>query len=345
MLLSEGLAAQVAAQDVLSTATPVALSAALLRAPSDADSFYIQRYRRENDVRLFYGAQGSSLAYGSERKSDSEVNTAFYNNVNDLVGFGLSYKFIDFDLSYSLPEVRILDEDRQNLSQFKLVFSSTGRKLAVRASYSDSKGVIVVDQGGDFISAPDVHLSRIGIQLSYYFNNKKYSWRAANFQNELQRRSAGSFLLRFEPFYRSIGMKSPIVPAGLDTREIYGDQVGLSYVRSPGLIIMGGYGHNFAMYGGRFFVSPIVFAGPGLACNIYKAETGTQTKLNAEWAGSFALNVGYNGAKAYATLRGVYEVGYFKLNPSYFTTSDLKIMLTIGLRFCHLEKFIPTSVF
>ncbi|MDH4298009.1 MAG: hypothetical protein OEV74_17150, partial [Cyclobacteriaceae bacterium] len=63
MLLCEGLAAQVAAQDVLSPARPMALSAALLRAPSDADSFYIQRYRRENDVRLFYGAQGSSLAY------------------------------------------------------------------------------------------------------------------------------------------------------------------------------------------------------------------------------------------------------------------------------------------
>ncbi|HMG90510.1 MAG TPA: hypothetical protein VK589_10625 [Chryseolinea sp.] len=67
--------------------------------------------------------------------------------------------------------------------------------------------------------------------------------------------------------------------------------------------------------------------------------------MNVEWEGSLALNVGYNGSKAYARLRTIYDVGYFKLDPSYFTSSDLKVTLTIGWRFNHFENFIPASLF
>mgnify|MGYP003434066502 FL=1 len=105
----------------------------LLRVPSDADSLYILRYCKENDIRLLFGAQGSSLAYGSKKEEGDTYNDAMYHNVNDLVGFGLTYKWIDFDLSFSLPDSKVLEEERQNLSQFRLSGSITGRKLAVRS--------------------------------------------------------------------------------------------------------------------------------------------------------------------------------------------------------------------
>jgi len=159
---------------------------AQLKPPVDADSLYIERYAKGNDVRLFYGGQGSSLAYGSSRKDNGTVNTALYNN---------------------------------------------------------------------------------------------------------------------------------------------------------------GYGYNFASFGGRFFVSPILLGGPGVALNIYKAESGNHTTPRVEWAGSFALSFGYNVRKAFATLRGAYEASYFKLSPSYFTTTNLNITLTVGLRFYDLENSIPSTLF
>ena len=317
----------------------------MVRVPTDADSLYILRYCKGNDIRLLLGAQGSSLAYGSKREDGDGYNDAMYNNVNDLVGFGLTYKWIDFDLSFSLPDSKILEEERQNLSQFRLFFSVTGRKLAIRLFYTNSEGVIVTDQASKFTSNPDVQVTRTGAQLTYYFNNKKYSFRAANFQNELQRKSAGSFLLRLEPFYRTVGTESPLVPAIYDTPATYGEQVGLQYVHSPGIIFMPGYGHNFAAYHGKFFVSPMVFLGPGFAVNVYRTVSDKYTSLNAEWVGSASLSVGYNGKKTYVTLKGSYDAAYFSLNPSYFTTTDLKISLTTGLRFNHLEQFIPTRLF
>ena len=314
----------------------------LLKAPDDADSTYIIRYIREDDIRVIYGGQGSNISYGSTNDGDALFGEALYNNVNDLAGFGLTYKFIDFDLTFSLPKVRIMDEERQNLSQFRLAYSYTMRKLAIRGYISESKGVIVQQSREGTESDPDVHIFKVGAQVTYYFNYSKYSYRSANFQNELQRKTAGSLLVRAEPFYRSLGMQNALIP---DDRLLYGEQAGLEYVRTGGLMLMPGYGYNLAIRCGKFFVSPIIFLGPGLTVNGYEAADDKHTFMNIEWAGSFALNAGYNGPKFYATFRTIYDVGYFNLDPSYFTTSDLKITLTVGWRFNHFETFIPTSLF
>jgi hypothetical protein len=313
----------------------------LLKSPDDADSTFIMRYTRDDDIRLIYGGQGSNISYGTASDGDALLSDALYNNVNDLAGFGLTYKFIDFDLTFSLRDVNIMEEERQNLSQFKLAYSYTMRKLAVRGYFSEAKGVIVAESKGTTQSDADVHLLKVGAQVTYYFNYSKYSYRSANFQNELQKKSAGSLLVRAEPFYRSLGMQNAMIP----TDRLYGPQAGLEYVRTGGLILMPGYGYNLAVRDGRFFVSPIVFLGPGFTINVYRADDGKHSFLNVEWGGSLALNIGYNGKKAYATLRGSYDVTYFKLDPSYFTSSDLKLTLTIGWRFNHLESFIPISLF
>lgn len=312
----------------------------LLNPPNDADSAFIRRYTREYDIRLIYGGQGSNISYGTAKDGSALFSDALYNNTNDLAGFGLTYKFIDFDLTFSLRKVNIMEEERQNLSQFRFAYSYTMRKLAIRVYLSDAKGVIVEESKAVSQSDPDVHLFKIGAQVTYYFNYNRYSYRSANFQNELQRKSAGSMLVRTEPFYRSLGMQDAIIPED----RLYGTQAGLEYVRTGGLMLMPGYGYNLAVREGRFFVSPILFLGPGFTINGYKATDGKHSFLNVEWAGSFALNVGYNGAKAYATLRGSYDVAYFKLDPSYFTSSDVKVTLTVGWRFSHFENFIPTSL-
>ena len=312
--------------------------------PTDADSNYIMRYSQQNDIRFLYGAEGTSLAFGSKREGNN-INTALYNNVSDLIGVGLTYKIIDADVSFSLPNTRLMAEDRENLEQFRLALSYTGRKLAFRGFVTKSKGMISSDAEKEFTSRPDVQLTRVAVQVTYNFNEKKYSYRAANFQNELQKKTAGSFLLRLEPSYRYLEAPTKLVPMNRDVATVYGDQTGLQYVGAPGLLMLPGYGLNIAMMEGKFFLSPIVLAGPGFAINTYKSDTGKKTSVNYEWSTVVAINAGYNGVKMYSTLRAAYETYYTSLNPSYLTTTSLKVSLTVGYRFCNLEKFIPTSLF
>ena len=305
------------------------------------DSTYIAQPSWHNDFRVLYGTKGSSLVYGSKNQTGNSTSTSFYNNVIDVVGFGATYKFIDFDLAFSLPQTKLLDEGLQNLKQFRLSGSYYGRKLIIGGYWTDSQGLVIADAAGEFQSSPDVHLVRIGLQFTYNFNSTRYSFKAANFQNELQRRSSGSFLLRAEPFYRKIGVGVTLVPSSRDIAVTYGDQVGLHYVSSPGISILPGYGYNFVWKSGKYFVSPIVMAGAGVAVSAYRGPVAEHVVLNTEWMGMATLNMGYNGSRMYVVLRSYYEMRYFQLNPSYFTTAEIRVGITAGYRFGDLEKFIP----
>ncbi len=310
---------------------------------SDVDSIFVRKFDKPNDIRLIYGTQGSSLVYGSKNETNPAIPTSLFNNVNDFVGIGLTYKILDADITFSLPKTRLLEEDRENLDQFRFSLSYTGRKFAIRGLISDTKGMISVDPMDRFQSNADVHQYRISAQLTYIFNHQKYSYCAAMFQNELQRKTAGSFLLRLEPFYRGLGAGSGLVPPTYDKAATYGDQVGLKYLKAPGFLAMPGYGVTITPFGERFFISPMIFGGTGLAFNFYEGDLGEFTYTNVEWAAMAALNIGYNGDRTYLNLNITGDVNYTPLQPSYFTSSNLKISLTFGYRFVDLEKLVPRS--
>lgn len=309
----------------------------------DVDSTFVYKFEKPNDVRLIYGTQGSSLEYGSKNETNPSVPTSIFNNVNDFVGIGLTYKILDADITFSLPKTRLLEEDRENLNQFKFSLSYTGRKFTIRGLISDTKGMVSADPMDRFQSNADVHQFRISAQFTYIFNHQKYSYRAAMFQNELQRKTAGSFLLRLEPFYRGLGAGSGLVPSSYDNVQTYGDQVGLEYLKAPGFLVMPGYGVTITPFDEKFYVAPLIFGGPGLAFNFYQGNLGDFTYTNFEWAAVAALNVGYNGVRTYLNLNITGDINYTPLNPTYFTSSNLKISLTFGYRFVDLEKFIPRS--
>ena len=311
--------------------------------PKDADSIYILRFTRKNDFRVSYISQRTSLGYGTKVEG-TKVNMAMYNNVSDMLGFGLTYKFIDFDLAFSLPQSHFQDTGLQNLTQFRLSGTYTSRKYLIRGYYFKSDGMVAVDEADQFKSSPDVSMVNAGIQFTYCFNFSRYSLRAATLQNELQHRSAGTFMIRTEPFYRKLGVGTVLVPTALDVPSLYGEQVGLRYAYAPGLMVLPGYGYTWAM-GEKFFVSPMIFLGTGLAVNVYKGDAGERTSINSEWEGSMTLNMGYNGPRTYAAIRSSFEMHYFMLDPSYFTTSNLKINLTIGYRFVSWEKSLPEKLF
>src|SRR6478735_9254461 len=145
----------------------------------DADSGYVRKYILKNDFRLIYGGQGNNLALGSTRDDETQLNSNLYTNSNDYIGLGITYKWLDGDLSFALPGTTYLKEERSNLTQFKLGVSYTQRSLAFRVYYSDSKGVVVSGSSNEFQSEPTLHETKLGLQIIYLFNALKYSYRAS----------------------------------------------------------------------------------------------------------------------------------------------------------------------
>jgi len=328
---------------MLSQAIAQTLASERLRALDNTDSLYIAGFQRNNDVRVHYTLQRYLLEYGSQTNPGS--GTARFTNVTELLGAGFTYKWLDLDLSFSLPQTRILETGIQNLTQFRLSGSFSTRRWSVRGYLIQSTGMVAADADGQFISGPSVDLLNLGIHYTYIFNHRRFSFREAAYQTEIQLRPAGSFLLRIEPFYRHLGVGSSMVPPALDTPARYGEQAGLEYVYAPGITVQPGFGYNWSTANGKWFASPMIFVGGGLAVNVYKASSGERTSVNPELKGSATLNFGYNGDRWYASIRSSWEHGYFQLDPAFFRTSDLKLGITVGYRFNYFEKFLPESLF
>ena len=125
---------------VLIGTTSIAFSQSIsTKAARDADSLYIRTYVRSNDVRMFYGGQGSGLVLGSLRDGSPGLAKDIYRNTNDFIGLGISYKWLDGDVYFSLPGTTYLKEERSNLDQFRLSTSHTRRKVAFRGYLSESR--------------------------------------------------------------------------------------------------------------------------------------------------------------------------------------------------------------
>jgi len=305
----------------------------------DADSMYIRKFSLKNDVRLFYGGQGNNVSLGSRRDDEIRINGDLYKNTNDYIGAGITYGWLDGDISFSIRGSTYLKEERSNLTQFKLAFSYTRRKVIFRPYYSESKGVMITDSNNEFESTPSLHEVRFGMQITYLFNPLHYSYRASMYQSEYQMKTAGSFLLRFDPFYRSLGTKDgSMIPADHDLSTRFGEQTGLQYIRSPGLLVLPGYGINIAIPDSRFFISPIVFAGLGLAQNTYETISDKGSFTSVEYAANVVVNAGYNGNTWYSKIQFNWSSGYTTLDPTYLTNSNLTCVLTFGLRFQNFTR-------
>src|SRR5688572_28151517 len=71
------------------------------KAAEDADSTFIRSFVKQNDIRIFYGGQGNRLILGSLRDGRPDLTRSVYNNTNDFIGIGGTYRWLDGDLSFS----------------------------------------------------------------------------------------------------------------------------------------------------------------------------------------------------------------------------------------------------
>lgn len=318
----------------------------LLQPVPGTDSNYIARFKLSNELRFVYGGSDFSMLWGSS-KAGNNKDANFSSNSNDYIGLGLTYKFIDADLTLALRNSSLFPFERKTLRQFKLAagFMATNN-MHLRFYVNRYKGLIAFTNQDDFRSDPQLRFFKTGAQLTYVFNKERFSYRAFYSQSELQRRPAGSFLIRSEPFYQHFYTNGRLVPDSLDTEEVYGKQQELQRLSQLGWYIMPGYGYNYVFNNSRLYVCSNLFLGVGFTANYYKSgTTGNHAALRLGSGVLFNLSVGYNWKHMYADLRGTLQSYNQPLKPSYIYTNWPTAGLTVGYRFNYLEDRIPTTVF
>lgn len=270
------------------------------------DTNYISTYTTDYTSRIFGSVKYSNMGY-----NDNLVGKSLEYRPNNklLLGIGVNHGILGLNIGINFPFVN-QDDDKYGKTKyydftirvFAPRFNATIYLQNYRGFYlRNTKDMIPGWQAGDlYYIREDIRSWTIGLEVSYIFNSRKFSYRAAVLQNEWQKKSAGSFLLGGSLFYNSNIGDSSIVPSQLYYGLFYNS---LKFDRSNNFSIGPAIGYTYTLVIKRHFFIIGSVNGSGnvgftqllLVDNENKVNSGLVLGLRSE----ILISTGYNSDRWY----------------------------------------------
>ena len=254
------------------------------------DSLYFQTINskfivKPNTVLQSYRLNIHSKNFKMIYKPDNSLNVGV-NLTYKKIGIGLAYNFLNQDES-------ILDK-KTTFYDIRLNYFS--RHLVINTYYDYYKGFSIDELPEEFVddaridkAQPNLKLIAIGANVFYAFSNK-YSFKAVYSYTEIQKNSAGSFLLGLSQFYTLLYSKKTIIPDTIAQKykiPIRSD-FGKFYTLLPTL------GYTYTFVKGAFYTGLTLAVGGGTQWQRYKV--GKIKQNDFDWAYKYytVVKIGHN---------------------------------------------------
>lgn len=272
---------------------------------SNIDTIYIKDMSHKLSIRILTVNKFASFDI-KDNDLDSLVSYSPNRSLN--LGFGVNYKWFGLWLAFNFPFINNDDDLYGETKRFDAITSIFLRKLAIDFYLSSYRGFYIEnpesylpewEEGMAYPQRSDISTIKIGGSCTYAFKYRKYSTKAAFIQTELQKKSAGSFLLGGYFSYFGISGDSSFVPYEL--REIYNPNLLFNDLSVYGGGLTFGYSHTFVLW--KIFYISLTLV-PGISIQGYEIDyqDGIETKRGSFLAGRFLARfaLGYNSEKSYA---------------------------------------------
>jgi hypothetical protein len=279
------------------------------------DSDYITSYTTDFTTRFFCSIKNNQMGYHDNMVGKTLI---YRPNNSVLFGVGVNHGILGLNLGFNFPFINGDDDKYGKTNYYDLTMRLFSRKFNVTVYLQDYKGFYLRntkdmisgwDENTGYYLRRDLISYTVGMDLSYIFNYKRFSCRAAVVQTEWQRKSAGSFLIGGTIFYNTATGDSSIVPSNLYYGLFYND---LKFHRSTNFS-MGptfGYAYTFVYKEHWFLLGSIngsinlSYTQLHLVDNEDKIKSGTVAGFRTE----FLISAGYNSDRWY------YGVSFVDMN-------------------------------
>ena len=307
------------------------------------DTNKIGKFKFKNNVQFFLGR--SNLEYQFSSLKDTNHNPFTYNaNNSSYIGIELNYKFLCIIISKGIPGT-YLDNTVKGINNISLSTAYFWRQTGFKAYFEHYNGLLIPEtQRGGYVLQKEINLTKIGLNFTYVNNAKNFSFRAAQYQDEIQKRSVGSFLLEFNPLFQKFNSQNSFLPDSLNKHEYHGKFVGLKKMLFVGADIMPGYGLNLVAAKGKLYFAPSVFLGAGLYYHSLETKAGYINNANFSITSKLIINTGYNGKRVFVNLRMKTSSQDYILSPTILTSNFTDFQVSLGYRFQDLETRLPKSL-
>ena len=296
---------------------------------------YVTNGRRNVFTLFVYGSRFSNgILYGGNR------NLLYYPISPINVGLGFTHKWIG--ASFSLIAAEINKGKFEGNYNFNVQINAYSRKIGADLVYSINKGYY----GANYKSFLDLNLNGTSKELPYYnvrmerltvnvvriFNGKKYSLNAPLVQGEIQKKSAGSFLLNTalsSAFTRN--GDSLFVPSSL--QPLFEGNTILKNGEFYSLSIMPGYGVTWVIRE-KFFVGIVPSIGPSFQFHHLTTQNSKEDYFTISYKILGRFGAGYHSERwTYGLSLLVDAENYPLKNNTHFFNNVGKIYFRIGYKF------------
>jgi hypothetical protein len=273
------------------------------------DTNYIQVYRDELTTRFYLSRKQNGYTLSS-RLLDPWIR--YKTNDNLILGLGYTYSFLTINLGVKMPFIN-QDDDLYGKSRYtdldtKFMFRNyiVDLYLQWNRGYYVSNPEDLYDQWNSGPVMPqrrDMRTNIIGLNVQHLFNSSRFSYKAAFWQNEFQKRSAGSAIAGAEAYY-VLGMTdSMMVEPGILASGFL-ENLPFNQVDMANVGLNGGYAYTFVWKEKLFLSLTSLFGISGAMNRVhYSTESLTlNSGISVGVSNTTRISLGYNSHDYYVGL-------------------------------------------
>jgi len=254
------------------------------------------------------------------------------------IGLGFNYKWMGLGIAFGMPFINNDDSIYGKTKRFDFQLNLYGRTMGADIYFQRYKGfyisnpkMLVSWNKKEYPILEDMQIIALGASVYYFFNHKKFSYRAAFVRNEIQKKGQGSIILGVYYGLNSAFDKTGFLSANL--KDSLNTLFDIYSFNSNNFGISFGYTFTFVI-AKQFFINLSLVPGIGgvktnitTSNNVYKLGTHLAVRYIARFALGYENKNFYMGLTAYST-GSSYEYSYIKIEPS---TGNVKLFF--GKRF------------
>jgi len=298
------------------------------------DTSYVKESVYKDNIRISTGFINQHINLYS--KAHGKVNSVIEPNVNNTLRFAINWRFVSLSYATQIPNLYFKPAIYGNTKYNDFSLNFFKRKMGWQIYYRTYDGFFMQETNSTpVVIRPDVYLLQTGINLLFFTNHKRFSFRAAFSQNRRQLKSAGGFILMPELGYKKLVGDFSFIQKTVDNSYNYDIYQGMNRISFAVFELRPGYAYNFIFKGGKWYICPFAAFGGGIS--LYNIETNGTHKFISGWHSDFTfrLSAGYdNGKRFFANITYATDVNANYLTKSVVLNhSSFNFFLTGGLRF------------
>jgi len=304
------------------------------------DTNYIKSYT--DHLGIYPYALRKYRSYGLRNK-ELKTKLKFEPNGQTNLGLGFNYKWINLGFSTDFEFMNKDNDEYGQTTSLDFQLSAFSRYFGLSAHYQKYIGFYLSnpDDFSDWNETyypyiSDLQSSSLGLSLFYFFNNKKFSYKAAYIRNEVQKKSAGGFVLGAYADIDVVYAPSGFVPNELpdSLNQLFSFNGYSTYV--AGL----SFGYTYTLvFLNRFFVNLSLVPGVGYrTLSIWHVSSNKETEPNLTGLLNTRFSIAYEGKHMYFGFSSVSNNESFKYESIDISSNSGLVRLYLGKRFHFVRK-------